>query len=131
MPIPKPALAILPLPPQLHRASSKPYPVPPVIPVAPALKPHPPLPDDPPRPKYKTIPLPPVHPPDPPPSPPDPFFNRVSVAGMLVGIVLIFIARPVGIILAFVFGFWWLLLLMTADTRQKRSIAAGKRAHAE
>ena len=128
-PIPKPALADLPLPPQLHRASFKPYPVPPVIPVAPALKPHPPLPDDPPRPKYKTIPLPPVHPPDPPPSPPDPFFNRVSVAGMLGGLVLIFIAKPVGILLAIVFGVWWLLLLMTADTRQKRSIAAGKRAH--
>ena len=48
---------------------------------------------------------------------------------MLAGIVVIFIARPVGILLAIVFGAWWLLLLMTADTRQKRSIAAGKRAH--
>ena len=129
LPVPKPSLAALPLPPQLHRTSFKPYPNPPVIPVAPALKPHPPLPDDPPRPKYKTIPLPPVHPPDPPPPPPDPFLNRVSVAGMLAGIVVIFIARPIGIFLAIVFGVWWMLLQMTADTRQKRSIAAGKRAH--
>ena len=43
--------------------------------------------------------------------------------------MLFFIARPVGILLAIVFGVWWLLLMMTADTRQKRSIAAGKRAH--
>ena len=129
VPVPKPALAGLPSPPQLHRASFKPYPVLPVITVAPALKPHPPLPDDPPRPKYKTIPLPPVHPPDPTPSPPDPFFNRVCVAGMLGGLVLFLIARPAGILLAIAFGVWWLLLLMTADTRQKRSIADGKRTH--
>jgi DNA-binding helix-hairpin-helix protein with protein kinase domain len=129
VPIPKPTLADLPLPPQLHRASFKPHPVPPLIPLAPALKPHPPRPDEPPRPKFNTIPLPPVHPPEPSPSPPDPFLNRVSFAGMLVGTVLFFIARPVGVLLVIVFGFWWLLLIMTADTRQKRSIAAGKRAH--
>lgn len=128
-PIPKPALAVLPTPPRLHVVSSKPYPIPPVIPPAPPLKPHPPLPDDPPRPKYRTVPLPPVHPPEPPPSPPDPFLDRVSVAGMLGGIVLIFVARPVGIVLASVFGIWWLSLMMTADARRKRSIAAGKRAH--
>jgi len=44
----------------------------------------------------KTIPLPPVHPPEPPPASPDPFFNRVSVAGMVGGIVLIFIAQAGG-----------------------------------
>ncbi len=128
-PLPKPPLADLPLPPQLHLASFKSQPAPPVIAVAPALKPHPPQPNDPPQPKYETIPLPPVHPPDPSPAPPDPFLARVSVAGMITGLVVFFIARPVGILLAVAFGAWWLSLLMTADSRRKRSIAAAKRAH--
>lgn len=128
-PIPRPALAALPATPQLHRPSLKAYPAPPVIPAAPALKPHPPAPDEPRRPKYLTIPLPPVHPPEPRPSPPDPFFDRISVVGMLVGLVLIFIARPVGLLLEIVFSVWWMFLLSTADARLKRSIAAGKRVH--
>ena len=128
-PVPKPAIAGIPLPPQLSQALLKPYPIPPAIFAAPPLKPHPPLPDEPPTPKYNVIPLPPVHPPAPSTGPPDPFLNRVSVAGMLAGIVLIFIVRPVGAVLALGFGVWWVLLLMTAETRQKRSIAAAKRAH--
>jgi DNA-binding helix-hairpin-helix protein with protein kinase domain len=129
--ITRPILADLPAPPQLHRASIKPHPSPPIIPAAPALKPHPPRPDDPPRPEFMTIPLPPVHPPEPPPAAPDPFFERVCMAGVFGGFAVFFIAKPVGILLAAVFGFWWMVLKMTVDARRKRSIAAGKRAHQE
>jgi hypothetical protein len=48
---------------------------------------------------------------------------------MVGGILLIVIAKPVGIITAIAFGVWWLLLHLTADARQKRAVAAAKNAH--
>ena len=128
-PIPEPALANLPPPPQLVRASIDPHPARPPIPDAPALMAHPPAPADPPRPRLEPLPPPPAHPKAPSKYVADPFLERLCIVGMLGGFALTPFAAPVGLLLAFAFGGWWLLLVMTTDVRKTRSIAAMRQAY--
>lgn len=114
----------LPIRPQLLEPSLKSFPSSPIIPDPPELIPHPLRPDYPPTPSYQTIPKPPIHPKMPEAPAPDPFFSRLCVVGMISGIIIIFIAKPVGIICEFSFGLWLLLLHLTSDARQKRIFEA-------
>jgi len=63
--------------------------------------------------------------PSPRPSPPEPaklddFFEIVSFGGILIGLPLLFIATPVGLLCLFVFGLWYLGLLFTRSSRLER-----------
>lgn len=129
-PVPRPALAPLPPPPKLlPKPSLTPLPPSPVIPLAPPLMPYPQSPPEPPRPKLKTVPLPPVYPPMPTPGPPDPFLSRLCLVMIVAGFLVLFIAPPVGVVLMFAFGAWWILMKATERQRQEMARKALKAVH--
>lgn len=129
-PIPKPAL--LPLPPVpilLPRPKLLPLPAVPEIPPAPRLKPYPPAPAELPRPKLHEKPPPQVYPPIPTPEPLDPFLARLSIAGVLAGVVVFFIVRPVGVVIMLAYGAAWLLLRVTEGMRREMAFKSLRQVH--
>ena len=122
--------SLIPLPSQPHpvrRPPLTPHPAAPHV-QRPALTPHPPAPPDPPLPKLKPMPAAPAHPKPPQLGSPDTFLPRLSVAGMIAGFLIIFIAEPVGIIMVELFAAWWGLMRIT-HIRRERLLAALKRDH--
>lgn len=129
-PVPKPALAPSPPPPiLLPKPQLKPIPPGPSLVRRPPLTPHPPAPAEPPRPKLRPVPLPPVYPPMPTPGPPDPFFTRVCSAGVLAGLLVLLVARPVGVIIMAAFGAWWVIMMATENKRREMARKSLKAAH--
>jgi DNA-binding helix-hairpin-helix protein with protein kinase domain len=129
-PVPKPALAPLPPPPNLlPKPPLKPLPPAPTIPIGPPLTPHPQAPPEPPRPRLKTAPRPPVYPPMPTPGPPDPFLQRLCLVGIVAGFLVLFIARPVGVIVMIAFGAWWAIMKATEGQRQEMARKSLKASH--
>jgi DNA-binding helix-hairpin-helix protein with protein kinase domain len=99
-------------PPLTLRPVTRPVPKPP-------LMPHPSAPSEPPRPIFHPIPRPPTYPPMPEPGPPDPFLARACIAGVLAGLPVLLIASPVGVIIMFAFGTWWVTMKATENTRRE------------
>ena len=129
-PVQKPTLAPSPPPPSLlARPKLKPLPGAPSIPLSPALKPHPPAPIEPPRPKLHSVPLPPVYSPIPTPGPPDPFLPRLCLVGIVAGLLVFFVARPLGVILMAAFGVWWVIMMVTENQRREIARKSLKSAH--
>ena len=90
----------------------------------PAIKPRPVAPEEPPRPRLKALPPRPDHPEAPALAPPDPFLARLCVVGIAAGVPLVFIARPVGI-LVILASTIWLILMMTTLNRRRAAVLAG------
>jgi hypothetical protein len=131
-PLQKPVL--LPLPPVpivSARPMLRPLPAAPHIPPAPRIKPHPPGPFKLPPPRLHAKPPPQVYSPVPTPKPSDPFLARLSIAGVLIGVPVLFIAAPVGALIMLAFGAWWLLLKVTERMRREIAVESLKQIHAE
>jgi DNA-binding helix-hairpin-helix protein with protein kinase domain len=131
LPIRKPAL--LPSPPLpifLARPTLRPLPAAPEIPPAPWLRPYPPAPVELPHPKLHAKPPPAGYPPVPTPEPFDPFLARLSIAGTLTGMLVFFIAKPVGVIMMLAFGAWWLLMKVTEGIRREMAQKSLNQVHA-
>ena len=129
-PILKPAPAPSPPPPDLlARPIFRPLPAAPTIPIAPKLKPHPLGPVEWPRPKLHDKPPPPVYPPVSNPDPPDLFLEWLYVAGAVAGGLVFFVAPPVGLIMMFGFGAWWLLVKLTEGMRLAMALDSLKKAY--
>jgi DNA-binding helix-hairpin-helix protein with protein kinase domain len=109
--LPSPPLPILLPQPMLHSLPAVPN-----IPPAPKLRPLPPAPDQLPYPKLHAAP---VYPMVPTPDPPDPFLARLSIAGTLAGVPMLFIAWEMGVIMMLAFGAWWLLMKVTEGMRRE------------
>ncbi len=117
--IPKPALVSLPVPPAVQpRPILGPLPTAPAIPLAPGLHPDPPTPIEWLRPMLRRKPVPPCYPPVPTLDPPDPFWARFCIGGFLVGVLVYFVAWPVGVIVMLVLGVWWLIMKVTEGMRR-------------
>jgi DNA-binding helix-hairpin-helix protein with protein kinase domain len=129
-PIQKPVLVPLPSPPVVR---SKPIlrslPVPPATPPSPELMPYPPAPSDFPAPKLLALPDRPVCPALPDNDPLDPLLQRFSLFWALVGVLVYFIAKPVGVITMGVFGIWWLIMKFTEDARRKDALISVQKQH--
>ena len=126
----KPVPAPSPPPPTLlARPALRPLPPAPAIPPAPGLRPHPPAPVEPPRPKLHMKPLTPVYPSVPTPGQPDPFLARLAIAGIFAGLLVFFVARPVGVVMMIAFGAWWLLMMVTEGKRREMARVALKKEH--
>ncbi|MDB5352855.1 MAG: Protein kinase protein [Planctomycetota bacterium] len=97
----------------------------------PPLKPHPLPPIMPPLPTLHPVPRPPVYPIPPPelPGPPDPFLPRLCIVGILAGLLLCFVAKPVGVIVAIAFGAWWVVLMGTQNQRREMARKSLNSAH--
>ena len=143
-PVQKPTLAPSPLPPVLlPRPQLKPLPLAPLLapkppitphPAArslpkPPLKPHPFAPAQPSRSKLQPVPLPPVYPPLPTPGPPDPFLPRLCLVGIVAGLLVVLVARPVGIIIMIAFSAWWVFMMVTENQRREMARKSLKSAY--
>lgn len=76
-----------------------------------------------PRPSLQPIPLPPVYPPSAKGVASDPFLARLCIVGIIVGVCLLPLAAPVGLLTFIVFTAWWLILQLVDKRRRKRSHA--------
>jgi hypothetical protein len=63
------------------------------------------------------------------PGPPDPFLARVCIAGFLAGLPVLLIAPPVGVVVMFAFGAWWVLMITTENMRREMARKSLKAAH--
>jgi hypothetical protein len=129
-PVDMPALVPLPSPPVLvPRPMLHQLPAAPAVPRAPQLGPHPAAPVQLPRPKLHLMPPRPDYPPISDPDPPDPFLPKLCLGGVGAGVLLLPVARPVGVIAMLGFGAWWLVMFLTEGMRREISRRSLKKKH--
>ena len=129
-PIKNPALIPIPHPPVLlAQPILRRLPEAPDIPLAPMLRPNPAKPVLLPRPTLHAKPRPPVYPLVPTPDPPDHFLEWLFVGGAVAGVLVYFVAWPVGTIMMFGFGAVWLLMKLTEGLRLAIAQQSLKKAH--
>jgi hypothetical protein len=130
VPLQKPALlSSPPLPILLAKPSLRPLPAAPDLPPVPKLKPHPPAPARLPPPILHEKPRNPIFPPPPTPEPLDTFLPRLSIAGTVAGVPMLFIIEPLGVIMLLAFATWWLLMKITEGMRREMALKALKQSH--
>ncbi|MHB1559610.1 MAG: hypothetical protein ACYC61_19350 [Isosphaeraceae bacterium] len=127
--LPKPPL--IPQPARPHPAARPPLAPHPDDPEVepPALKPRPPAPPDPPPPRLKSLPAAPDHPQRPQLGPPDRFLVTVCKVGLVVGILVLIVAPPVGLLMVVGFAAWWLIMVATEGLRREMALRALERVH--